>query len=56
MLNWQIARDLTAFVWNSEEFKERGRDFLEKKKLEKRRFWGLYRAKAKAKVIEWISD
>ncbi len=42
MLNWQIARDLTAFVWNSEEFKERGRDFLEKKKLEKRRFWGLY--------------
>ena len=42
MLNWQIARDLTAFVWNSEEFKERGKDFLEKKKLEKRRFWRLY--------------
>ncbi|MBO8183760.1 MAG: enoyl-CoA hydratase/isomerase family protein [Archaeoglobus sp.] len=42
MLNWQIARDLTAFVWNSEEFKERGKDFLEKKKLKKGRFWRLY--------------
>ena len=42
MLNWQIARDLTAFVWNSEEFKERGKDFLKKEKLEKGRFWGLY--------------
>jgi|Deesub1362A_J573_1020465.scaffolds.fasta_scaffold00458_27 enoyl-CoA hydratase/carnithine racemase len=42
MLNWQIARDLTAFVWNSEEFKERGKDFLEKKKLKKGRFWSLY--------------
>jgi enoyl-CoA hydratase/carnithine racemase len=41
MLNWQIARDLTAFVWNSEEFKERSKSFLEKKKMKTGRFWGI---------------
>lgn len=38
MLNYQLARDLTAMVWMSEEFRERARDFLEKRKTRKRRF------------------
>jgi len=41
MLNWQIARDLTAFIWASEEFKERGKDFLEKRKMKPKKFWGI---------------
>ncbi|MHA1607561.1 MAG: enoyl-CoA hydratase/isomerase family protein [Candidatus Freyarchaeota archaeon] len=41
MLNWQLARDLTAMVWTSEEFRERGKNFLEKRKPTPRRFLGI---------------
>lgn len=38
MLNYPLATDLTSFVWLSEEFRERARDFIEKKKLKPRKF------------------
>ncbi|MHA1593172.1 MAG: enoyl-CoA hydratase/isomerase family protein [Candidatus Baldrarchaeia archaeon] len=41
MLNWQLARDITAMVWTTEEFRERSRDFLEKKKMRPRKFTGV---------------
>ncbi|MCS7130711.1 MAG: enoyl-CoA hydratase/isomerase family protein [Archaeoglobaceae archaeon] len=41
MISAQIARDLTCFVWNSAEFKERSEEFLQKKKLKSRIFKGL---------------
>ncbi|WP_202320623.1 enoyl-CoA hydratase/isomerase family protein [Archaeoglobus neptunius] len=41
MLNLQLARDITAMVWASEEFRERSREFLEKKKFSPKRFWGV---------------
>ncbi|MEM2193177.1 MAG: enoyl-CoA hydratase/isomerase family protein [Candidatus Methanomethylicia archaeon] len=41
MLNWQLARDITSMVWLSEEFRERCRDFLEKKKMKPRKFTGI---------------
>ncbi|MCX8176066.1 MAG: enoyl-CoA hydratase/isomerase family protein [Candidatus Bathyarchaeota archaeon] len=41
MLNWPLSRDLTAFVWFSEEFKERGDAWLKKEKLKERKFWGI---------------
>jgi enoyl-CoA hydratase/carnithine racemase len=41
MLNIQMARDITSMVWASEEFRERCRDFLGKKKLKPRKFTGI---------------
>jgi len=41
MLNIQIARDITSMVWASEEFRERCRDFLDKKKMKPRKFTGI---------------
>ncbi|MCS7121212.1 MAG: enoyl-CoA hydratase/isomerase family protein [Archaeoglobaceae archaeon] len=41
MLNYQLARDLTSMVWLSGEFRERAKDFLEKRKLKKRKFIGV---------------
>ncbi|MHA1607525.1 MAG: enoyl-CoA hydratase/isomerase family protein [Candidatus Freyarchaeota archaeon] len=41
MLNWQLARDLTALVWSTEEFKERSVKFLEKEKITPGRFLGV---------------
>ena len=33
MLNMMMARDITSMVWASEEFRERCKDFLEKRKM-----------------------
>jgi enoyl-CoA hydratase/carnithine racemase len=41
MLNWQLARDVTSMVWLSEEFRERSRDFLEKRRMKPRKFTGI---------------
>lgn len=41
MLNWQLSRDITSMVWGSEEFRERCRDFLEKRKMKPRKFTGI---------------
>jgi enoyl-CoA hydratase/carnithine racemase len=40
MLNMMIARDITSMVWNSREFRERCKDFLEKRKMKPRKFIG----------------
>ncbi|MEM3730929.1 MAG: enoyl-CoA hydratase/isomerase family protein [Candidatus Bathyarchaeia archaeon] len=40
MLNMLVARDITSMVWSSEEFRERSRDFLEKRKMKPRKFHG----------------
>jgi enoyl-CoA hydratase/carnithine racemase len=40
MLNMMMARDVTAMVWASKEFKERSKDFLEKRKTKPRKFLG----------------
>lgn len=40
MLNMMMARDITAMVWTSNEFKERSKDFLEKRKMKPRKFLG----------------
>lgn len=41
MLNMMMAADITSMVWASKEFKERCRDFLEKKKMKPGRFIGV---------------
>jgi len=41
MLNRQLARDITSMVWLSEEFRERSRDFLEKRRMKPRKFTGI---------------
>lgn len=43
MSNYEVARDLTAMVWFSEEFRERCEEFLQKKKLTPREFFGITR-------------
>lgn len=40
MLNMMMARDVTAMVWASKEFKERSKDFLEKRKMKPKKFLG----------------
>ena len=40
MLNMMMARDITSMVWASEEFRERCKDFLEKRKMKPRKFTG----------------
>jgi len=40
MLNMMMARDITSMVWTSEEFRERCKDFLEKRKMKPRKFTG----------------
>lgn len=40
MLNMMMARDITSMVWMSEEFRERCKDFLEKRKMKSRKFIG----------------
>jgi len=41
MLNWQLARDITAMIWTTEEFKQRSKNFLEKKKTPPQKFTGI---------------
>ena len=41
MLNMMMSADITSMVWASEEFKERCRDFLEKRKMKPRKFMGI---------------
>jgi enoyl-CoA hydratase/carnithine racemase len=41
MLNWPLARDITSMIWTSEEFRERVKDFLEKRKMKPRKFTGV---------------
>lgn len=41
MLSRSLARDVTAMVWLSEEFRERARDFLQKRKMRPRKFTGV---------------
>lgn len=41
MLNMQLARDITSMVWVSEEFRERCKDFLEKRRMKPRKFTGI---------------
>lgn len=40
MLNMMMARDITSMVWASEEFRERCKGFLEKRKMKPRKFAG----------------
>ena len=40
MLNVMMARDITSMVWASEEFRERCKDFLGKRKMKPREFTG----------------
>ena len=40
MLNSMMARDVTSMVWASDEFRERSRDFLEKRRMKRKRFVG----------------
>ena len=40
-INMMMARDITSMVWTSEEFRERGKEFLEKKKIKSRKFTGI---------------
>ncbi|MEM3667008.1 MAG: enoyl-CoA hydratase/isomerase family protein [Candidatus Bathyarchaeia archaeon] len=40
MLNMMTTRDITSLVWTSREFRERCKDFLEKKKMKPRKFIG----------------
>ncbi len=41
MLNMMMARDVTSMVWTSKEFRERCKDFLEKKKMKPKKFSGI---------------
>jgi len=41
MLNMMMARDITSMVWMSEEFRERCKDFLEKRKMKPKKFVGI---------------
>jgi enoyl-CoA hydratase/carnithine racemase len=40
MLNMMMARDITSMVWSSSEFRERSKDFMEKKRMKPRKFTG----------------
>ncbi len=40
MLNMMITRDITSYVWASREFRERCKDFLEKRKMKPGKFIG----------------
>lgn len=40
MLNMMTTRDITSMVWASREFRERCKDFLEKRKMKPRKFIG----------------
>ncbi len=40
MLNIMMAADITSMVWASKEFRERCKDFLEKRKMKPRKFIG----------------
>jgi enoyl-CoA hydratase/carnithine racemase len=40
MLNMMLARDVTSMVWTSEEFRQRCKEFLEKKRMKPRKFTG----------------
>lgn len=41
MLNMMMARDVTSMVWASKEFRERCKDFLEKKRMKPKKFSGI---------------
>ena len=41
MVNMMTARDITSMLWASEEFRERSKDFLEKRKAKPRKFTGI---------------
>jgi enoyl-CoA hydratase/carnithine racemase len=41
MLNMMLAMDITSMVWSSREFRERCKDFLEKRKMRPRKFIGV---------------
>ena len=43
MLGCEVARDITAMVWLSKEFRERCEEFLQKKKFTPRDFFGITR-------------
>lgn len=43
MLSGDVARDITAMVWLSKEFRERCEEFLQKKKFTPRDFFGISR-------------
>jgi len=40
MLNTMMARDVTSMVWASDDFRERAKDFLEKREMRRKRFTG----------------
>ena len=40
MLNMMTARDITSLVWTSDEFRERSKDFLEKRRMKPSKFTG----------------
>jgi len=41
MLTFRLARDITAMVWTTPEFRERVKEFLEKKPFKPRDFTGI---------------
>jgi enoyl-CoA hydratase len=41
MLNMMMTRDVTSMVWTSKEFRERCKDFLEKKRMKPKKFSGI---------------
>ncbi len=41
LLSFQLARDITAMVWASNEFRERSEEFLSKRKFKSRKFTGI---------------
>jgi|ECHhosMinimDraft_1075155.scaffolds.fasta_scaffold01155_1 enoyl-CoA hydratase/carnithine racemase len=41
MINLPMAREVTSMVWHSSEFRERAKEFLEKKKMNPRKFSGV---------------
>lgn len=41
MLNMMMAADITSTIWTSKEFRERCKDFLEKRKMKPRKFIGV---------------
>ena len=40
MLNMMTTRDVTSMVWASQDFRERSKDFLEKREMKRKRFTG----------------
>lgn len=41
MLNMMMARDVTSMIWTSEEFRERTKDFLQKRRMKPKKFSGI---------------